>query len=164
MPVRVRIVAERHLITILELDQTGHGVWARAIHPDLPVVVQGHEGERRVDRGIYDRDVQAKDLLDAFPVVHRRAAQRVDSELQAGGADGVHVDDAAEVPDVWQDEVLRAGRRGLHGCCQGHTLDPGIAGPQKLVGAVLDPAGDVSVGRAAVRGIVLEAAVFRWVV
>ncbi len=37
--VRIRIVAERHLILVLELDEAGHRIGTRAIHANLAVMV-----------------------------------------------------------------------------------------------------------------------------
>ena len=44
--------------------------------------------------------------------MHGGAAERVDAELEAGGADGVHVDDVAQVVDVGQDEIFLLRRVG----------------------------------------------------
>ncbi len=99
------------------------------------------------------------DLVDRPPVVHRRAAERVHAQLEAGGADGVHVDDIPQVLDVGQDEVLLVRGRRLDGRRERHALHAGIAAPQQFVGPVLDPLRDVRIGRAAVGRVVLEAAV-----
>ena len=47
--VDVGIVAPGDVETLLEADQARHRIGAGAIHADLAVVVQGHEGERRID-------------------------------------------------------------------------------------------------------------------
>ena len=86
-------LAKATSIAILERHEPGHGVRARAVHADLAVVIDGHEREGRIERRIDDRDVQAVDGVDRLPVGHGRAAERIDAELQAGGANRVHVDD-----------------------------------------------------------------------
>ena len=53
--VGVGIVGEGDAELILEADEPGHRVGARAVHADLAVVIDGHEGERRIDRRVHDR-------------------------------------------------------------------------------------------------------------
>ena len=84
----------------------GHRVGAGAVHADLAVVIDRHEGEGRVDRRVHDGDVQAVDGVDRLPVGRGGAAERVHAQLEAGAADGVHVDDVAQVLDVGQDEIF----------------------------------------------------------
>ena len=91
--------------------------------------------------------------------MHGRAAERVHAQLEAGAADGVHVDDVPQVVDVGQDEIFLVRGRRLDGRGERHALHAAVAAPQQLVGPVLDPLGHVGVGRAAVGRVVLEAAV-----
>ena len=112
VPVRVGVVGEGDAKLILEADEPGHRVGAGAVHADLAVVIDRHERERRIDLRVHHLDVQTVDFVDRLPVVHGRAAERVHAQLEAGGADGVHVDDVPQVVDVGQDEVfLVRGRR-----------------------------------------------------
>ena len=108
MPCRsaVRVVGEGDAILVLEPDEPGHRVRAGAVHADLAVVIDRHEREGRIDRRVDDGDVEPVDGVDRLPVVHGRAAERIDAELEAGRADRVHVDDVAQVLDVGQDEVF----------------------------------------------------------
>ncbi len=94
-------------------------------------------------------------LGDRLPVAQAGAAERVDAELQAGVADRAEVDHGAEVVDVGG-HVVAAAHLGV---LVGHALDAVQPRLEQRVGRVLDPAGDVGVGRAAVRRVVLEAAV-----
>ena len=64
-----------------------------------------------------------------------------------------------QVVDVGQDEVVLVRGRRLQRRVERHALHAGVAAAQQLVGPVLDPPGDVGVGRAAVGRVVLEAAV-----
>ena len=52
----------------------------------------------------------------------------------------------------------------LHRRLERDALHPCVAGAQQLVRAVLNPAGDVRIGRAAIGRVVLEAAVLGWIV
>ncbi len=94
VPVRVRVIAERQVEAILQAHEARHGVGARAVHPDLAVVVQGHEPEGRVIGRVGHRHVQAVGVGDRLPVPCRGAAQGVDSQPQPGPGDRVHIDDA----------------------------------------------------------------------
>ena len=97
VPVRVRIVGEGDAILILEADEAGHRVGAGAVHADLAVVIDRHEREGRIDLRVHDGDVQLVDGVDRLPVGTGRAAERVHAQLEAGGADGFHVDDVPQV-------------------------------------------------------------------
>ena len=76
----------------------------------------------------------------------------------------VHVEHVAEVADVGQDEILLVRGGGLHRRRERHARHAGVPVAQQRVGAILDPAGDIGVGRPAVRRVVLEAAVLGWIV
>jgi len=59
VPVGICVIAEGDPIAILEADEPGHRVRARAVHPDRPVMVDGHEREGRIDQWIDDSDVSS---------------------------------------------------------------------------------------------------------
>ena len=121
VPVRVGVVGEGDAVLVLEADEPGHRVGTGTVHADLAVVIDGHEREGRIDLRIHHVDVQTVDLVDRLPVVHGRAAERVDAQLEAGGADGVHVDDVPQVVDVGQDEVFLVRGRRLDGRRKRHA-------------------------------------------
>ena len=103
-------------------------------------------------------------LGDVVVVGHRRPAHRVRTQLEPGVADGVEVEHVGQVAGVGVEEVIAAG--AVLGECGGQR-DPLHAGHSlgdDLVGAVLDPARGLAAGRPAVRRVVLEPAVGRWVV
>src|ERR1019366_2598532 len=52
VPIRIGVVAERHLVLAAQIDELGHGVGAGAIHADFPVVVDGHKSELGIDGGV----------------------------------------------------------------------------------------------------------------
>ena len=162
VPVGVGVVPERHVEPVAQLDEARHRVRRGGVHPDPAVPVAGHEREPRVDRGVRDRQVEAVALADPRPVGHARAAERVGAEAQAGRPDRIHVDDRREVVDVGRHVVMGRDRRA--GVGRRHLPDAIEAGLQEPVRLVLDPAGDVRVGRAAVGRVVLEAAVLGRVV
>ena len=164
VPVNVGIVAPGDVETILQLDQAGHRIGAGAVHADLAVVVQRHEGKRRIDPRIYDLDIQAVFLGDWLPVRHRRAAKRIDADLQAGLADRFHVDHGAEIGDVGFNEILLHGRRRRQRLRVRYAPDAAVAIVHQRIGTLLDPAGGIGIGRAAVRRVVFDAAVARRIV
>jgi len=162
--VRVGVVGEGNLKTILEPNEPGHRPGAGAVHADLAIVIDCHERERRIDLRVYDFNVEAVEFVDWPPVMHGRAAERVHAQLEAGSANRVPIDDVPQVVDVGQDKISRVGGPGLEGRGERHALQAGIAAPQQLVGPVLDPLGHVGVGGAAVGRVVLEAAILGGIV
>ena len=144
----------------LELHQPRHRVRAGAIHADFAVVIDRHERELRIELRIDDGDVQAVAIGDRLPVREGRSAERIHADLQTGGANGIHIDDVAEVVDIGRDEILFVSRDGLCSGSAGYAFDAAIAGAQQFIGAVLNPARDVGIGRASFRRIVFEAAIF----
>src|ERR1035441_9184256 len=91
-------------------------------------------------------------------------AQRVDGELQRRAGQRREVDDVGEVVDVGGDVVVPVRRAGAQGEVVVEALHFGQAVGDELVGAVLDPPGRGCVGGASVGRVVLEAAVFGWIV
>ncbi len=160
----VGVAGEGHVEAVLVLDQPGHGMWRAAVHADLAVPVQTHEAKGRVDHRGQHLQRQPEALGDARPVVHAGAAQRVDREFQARAADGVEVDHPLQPADIGVDEIEALGGRGLQRLAVIHALDALETGDQQRIGALLNPFGHTGVGRAAVGGVVLEAAIARWVV
>ena len=161
VPVGVGVVAGGDVVLVLAADQRGHRVRRGAVHPDLAVPVQRHEPPGRVDQRVDHGQVEAVPLGDLAPVgrrSRRRAGRRRCARPPRGSLEVEH---------------RRAGRRRRcprKSYAAGVPPGPGRTGPagrssrpprDQLVGAVRDPAGGVGVGRAAVRRVVLEAAVGR---
>ena len=145
------------------IDQTLHRVRGARIHADLAIMVNGHEAPGRVDLRTHHVDGQVVLLVHQRPVVDRSAAERVDAQAYAGGADHVEVDDVLQIGHIVLTEVETLDEIGLDGLLERHALDvPEIA--EQLVGAVGDGVGDVGRSRAAGDRIVLEAAIGRRVV
>ncbi len=54
MPVVIDIIAKGDVEFVLHRNQVCHGIGAGAIHADLAIVVEGHEGEGGIDALIDD--------------------------------------------------------------------------------------------------------------
>ena len=168
MAVGIRIGAADQIVLVPSavvegIDQTLHRVRGARIHADLAIMVDGHEAPGRVDLRTHHVDGQVVLLVHQRPVVDRSAAERVDAQAYAGGADHVEVDDVLQIGHIVLTEVETLNQIGLDGLLERHALDvPEIA--EQLVGAVSDGVGDVRRSRAAGDRIVLEAAIGRRVV
>ena len=138
MAVGVGVVAGRDLELVTLLDQRSHRVRRRAVHPDLPIPVQGHEPPCRVDVGVHDGQVQAVALRDNPPVGHARPAERVGADAHPGSCDGRQVDGRGEVGHVGVEEVVGVG--GSRGPGAGDRDPVNLAEPagKQGVGPVLD--------------------------
>ena len=135
-----------------------HRVRRRGIHADLAVPVDRHEAERGVDRVVDHGEIELVALGDRRPVVHARAAERIDAHADLRAADRIHVDDVAEIADVVVEIVVRCVVAALRALASVTRFTPSRFAASSAVASVLDPAGDLRVGRAAVRRVVLEAA------
>ena len=85
-------------------------------------------------------------------------------QLEVGAANGIDVDDIAEVANVRKNKIFLSCGGRSNRFFERHAFDSGIFRAQQLVSTVLDPARHCRVGRAAVGRIVLETAVLRRVV
>jgi hypothetical protein len=84
VPVEVGIVAEGDVVAVAQLDEPGHGVRRRAVHPDLSVGIERHEGEGGVDGAVHHVDLEAVAVSDGVPVREPGAAHRVGADAQTG--------------------------------------------------------------------------------
>ena len=99
-----------------------------------------------------------------LPVAHRRAAERIDPDLDAGAADRLHVDDIGEVGDIGADIVVAMHAGSLARPVIGNPRDALQIVFEIAVGGALDGAGDVGVRRSAIGRVVFEAAILRRIV
>ena len=164
MPVGVGVVGEGDVEGVALGDQAGHRIGRRAVHADLAVPIDGHEREGRIDLGVDHAGGQAIALDQGRPVVDRRPAQRIDADAHPGAGDRLHVHDVGQVGDIGGDVVVGLDTGALAGALIGEAHHPMQAAGQDGVGGVLDPAGDVGVGRPAMAGIIFEAAILGRVV
>ncbi|MNF72248.1 hypothetical protein D3C84_542200 [compost metagenome] len=160
----VRIVAKGDVELVFQGNQARHGEGAGAVHPDLAVFIQGHEGEGRIDAIVDHLDVEIVALGDHIPVGHARAAERIHPDLDASLLDGGQVQHVLEIVHIGGDIVVLDHELTGQGLGERHPLHAGQTGFQNGVGAVFHPLGDLPFGRTAVGGVVLEATVFRRVV
>src|SRR5258705_13974002 len=109
------MVGEWDLVFVFELHEPGHRIRAGAIHADLPVVIHGHEGERRIQQRIHDANVQAVNAVDGLPVGQGSASQGIDAKLESGAANRVDINDVPQIAYVRQDEVFLVRGRGADG-------------------------------------------------
>ena len=162
--VGVGIVGKGDIELLAHADQLRHRVRRGAIHPDLAVPVERHEAEGRIDLVADQRRVQAIALDDRLPVAHRRAAQGIDADLDACAADRLHVEHIGEIGDIGRDVVVAMHAGSFARALVRNALDAIEIGLEIAVGGALDRAGDVGIGRAAIRRVIFEAAIFRWIV
>src|SRR5215831_11577670 len=99
--------------------------------------------------------------VDRLPVRQRRATQRIYREREPRSADRIYVDYVLEIAHIGQDEIFLMGRGGVERCFVAHTLYARVDASEQRVCPLLNPMGHVGIGWAAVRGIVLDAAVLR---
>ncbi len=159
VPVMIGVAGKCDVEPLLQPHESLHRVGGRGIHADAAVPVQSHEAERGIDFVTDDREVQPVALGDRRPVVHPGAPERIYAQSQTGAADGVHVDHVPEIAHVGVQIVMTMCRRGAQRRFEGdspHLLERTL---QQLVGARLDPARDIAVGRATIRRVVLEPAI-----
>ena len=159
MAVVIGIAGAGDVEAILDVEQTLHRVGRGRIHADAAVPVDRHEAKRRVDPLADHRQVEPVTLGDPPPVVHFRAAKRIDADADLRGADRLHVDDVPEVGDVGIQVIVAAHRRRTQHLCVSDAPDALKSVLEKAVGGGLNPVGDVLTGRPAVWWVVFEAAI-----
>ena len=127
-------------------------------------MIDHHEAEGRIHRGVDHRDIETIDSIDGIPVVDRGATERIGAQPDMRGPDALHIDHVGQVLHIRHEKIVKMRRRRLHGGRVAYAPDLAVAGAQDVIGPVLNPRCDVCVGRASVRRVVLVAAVFRRVV
>ena len=166
VPVGVGVVAERDVEPVAQPDEPGHRVRRRGVHPDPAVPVDGHEAERRVDVVVRRPSGRGRSRSPiARPVVHARAAQRIDAEAQARTPGSRPCRrPTPRSADVAAEEVV-ACRRAARAAARRRSrrTPPRSASRSRLASSWIQRR-DVGVGRAAVGRVVLEAAVLGRVV
>ncbi len=97
--------------------------------------------------------------VDRLPIGACRSAERIDTQLETGAANGVHIDDIFEVANIGQDEVLLVDAGCLDGLGKGDTFHALIAGLEQLIRTVLDPFCYIGIGWTACGRVVFEASI-----
>ena len=93
--------------------------------------------------------------------MHSSAAKGIDTEVDSGAADGLHIDDVSQILDIGCDVVVLVRGRGRQSFGEGHPLDAIQIGDEELISLGFDPGGNFPGCWAAVRRIVFEATEFR---
>jgi len=70
VPVKVHIVSKGDVEFVLHVHQVGHGVWARAVHADFAVFIQGHKGEGGVHAFIDHFQLKGVFFRDWLPIAN----------------------------------------------------------------------------------------------
>src|ERR1700726_2036369 len=104
----IGVTGEGDIVAVLETDQAPHRVSRRWIHANAAVPVQGHEAERRVDLLADHGQIEPVALGDPGPVMNAGTAQWINAHANAGAANGIEIDHAAEVADVGAHESVLA--------------------------------------------------------
>ena len=124
--VRIRIIAERESVFVLQADELGHRIGARAVHPDFAVVVDGHEREARIDGRIYHADVEPIVLGNARPIGDARSAQGIGTQAQFCPANRLDIDHVLQIGHVRRREILLVGSARTLGRVEAQALHPGV--------------------------------------
>ena len=109
-------------------------------------------------------EVKAKALGNMRPVMHARAAERIDTHRDVRRAYDVEVDDAREVTRVGVEKIVSVCRRRAKHLGVRDAFHAPQARFGKAVFRSLNPVGDFRARRPAVRGVVLESPVLGRVV
>src|SRR5215831_3360771 len=110
-------------------------------------MIQRHESERRIKAWVYDLNIQTINPVDRLPVRTGGATKRIDCELEAGACDSVDVQDVPQVAHVRQHQILLMRGGCFDRIRQWHAPYTCVASKQQLIGAILDPPSNISIGR-----------------
>src|SRR5487761_7605 len=111
----IGITGEGNVELILEADQPRHGVRRRTVHADFTIPVESHETKGGINGGIYDSKRKAITLADAAPISQSRTAQRINSNFEICGADGLYINNGAEIIHVPGHVIMAMGRWSFNG-------------------------------------------------
>ncbi len=90
-------------------------------------MVDSHERKSWVDGSVDDLNVQSMNRVNRVPVRKRCPTERVYAQLEVGAANGVDVDDVAEIANVGENKIfLTCGRRSNR-FLKWHTFDSGTS-------------------------------------
>ena len=157
MSIRIGVVSRRNLVLVPRRHQRCHRIGRGAVHPDLAVVIQGHEPPGGVHERVHHGQVQRPALGDRGPVIDAGPAQRVGADPDACTLDDVEIDDVDQIVHICLLKVIPL--HGFQRLCQRYSLHRAPARTQNLVGARGDRPSGIGIGRATVRRVVLEPAV-----
>src|SRR5437016_12578131 len=96
----VGVTSESEVEAILHSNQSLHRVRRRWVHSDLPIPINRHESEGRIDGLIHDGKIQSITVSDRFPVVDSGATERIDPETNVRAVAHVQADDVYQIIDI----------------------------------------------------------------
>src|ERR1700732_1787399 len=97
MAVMVRVAGKSDVESILQADQPLHGIGRRRVHTDLPVPINRHKAEGRIDGFIYYGQLQAVALSDPAPIMNSGAAEWIHPETDPRAMNGFHIQHTIQV-------------------------------------------------------------------
>ena len=169
--VRVGVISGRNVVGSISvlirshcIAKRSHRIGRGAIHADLSIPVQCHEGPCGVNLGVHNGQFQAVALGDRSPVVHRCSAQRIGANAHAGLANRIDIDDLVKLIDIVGEVVETVDAGVIQQVRTQHAIDLAPALFKDFVCTLGDPRGRIGVRGTTVRRVVLEAAVTRRVV
>ena len=109
-------------------------------------------------------NVQSMNRVDRVPVRKRCPTQRVYAQFEMGAANGVDVDDVAEIANIGENKIFLMRGRGSNRFFEWNAFDSGISRAQQFVRTILHPARDFGIGWTTVGRVVLETSVLGRVV
>ena len=100
MAVKIDVITKGDIKIILQRHKARHRVGRGAVHADLTVSIQGHEGEGWVNALVDHLKVEPVHLRHGFPIGNTRATQRIDADVDARIGDRLQVDHVDQILDV----------------------------------------------------------------
>src|SRR5665811_1328591 len=160
----IGVVGEGDIEFLAQTDQPFHRIGRGAIHSDLSVPIDGHESKRRIDGVVHHGRRDLVTLADGRPIMHGSAAQRIDSDPDAACANLLHIDNIGEVDHIGHDVIVSMNAGCLARTFQGNATYTVQLPFEEIVRSRFDPAGDIDIGRSAIRRIVFETTIVRRIV
>src|ERR1017187_3053915 len=163
MPVMVSITCKCNIETILYVNQPLHCIWRRWIHADLPIPIYCHKTKGWIDFFVDNCQVQPISLSNRLPIVDTGTAEWIHSHTYLNIPNYIHIDYLTKIAHISIEVIIPMSGAGLKSLFVGNPFYILKAFLEKLVCFRFDPIGDVVICRAAVRGVVLETSVMRWI-
>ena len=102
--------------------------------------------------------------VNRVPVRKRCPTKRVYAQLEMAAANGVDVDDVAEIANIGENKIVLTRGRRSNRFFKWHAFDSGIFRAQQFVRTILHPVRDFCIGWTTVGRVVLETTILGRVV
>ena len=135
VPIVIGIARKRDIELVLQADQALHGVGRRRVHADAAIPIERHEAEGGIDGVVDDGQIQSIAIADGSPIMHARATQRIDAQIQLRAANDIEIDHLAQIGDILGHEIVRFGGGRMERVAEQHSLHAIQAVFKQLVGA-----------------------------